>query len=97
MNTRQSENSDLYITSSDAGAGLGLSPMRKLVGCSNCGHEWSQDLPGVSLAEVAQLKAAFDDREVVFQCPNCHADVRVVRWDILDLPDPPEQVAGGAR
>jgi len=98
MNTRQSGDSDLYITPSDSGAWhIGLSPMRKLVGCSNCGHKWIQDLPDVSLAEAAQLKAAFDDREVVFQCPNCKSEVRVVRWDIPDLPDPPEQVPGGAR
>jgi hypothetical protein len=37
------------------------------------------------------LKAAFDDTEVVFQCPYCRSDVRLVKWDILDLPDPPEQ------
>jgi rubredoxin len=69
---------------------------RKLVGCSNCGHEWIQDLPHVPPAEVTQLKAAFDDAEVVFQCPTCGSNVRVVRWDIPDLPDPPEHVPGGA-
>jgi rubredoxin len=65
--------------------------MRKLVGCSNCGHEFIQELPDVSPAEVAQLKAAFNDTAVIFPCPNCHHDVRVVRWDIPDLPDPPSQ------
>jgi rubredoxin len=98
MNTTQSGNSDLYLTPTDSGdRPIGFSPMRKVVDCANCGHEWIQDLPDVSLGEAAQLKAAFDDREVIFQCPNCQSVVRVVRWDIPDLPDPPEQVPGGAQ
>jgi rubredoxin len=97
MNTRLLGNSDLYIRPTGFGAwAMGLLPMQKLVGCSNCGHEWIQDLPDVSPTEVTQLKAAFDDTEVVFPCPKCRSDVRVVRWDIPDLPDPPEQVPGGA-
>jgi rubredoxin len=96
MNTKPLGNPDLFITPSDSGARpIGPSPMRKLVDCSNCGHEWIQDLPDVSLAEAAHLKEAFDDRQVIFQCPNCHSDVRVVRWDIPDLPDPPEHVFRG--
>ena len=67
--------------------------MMKLLGCSNCGHEFVKDLPDVSPTEQAKLKATFDDTEVVFQCPNCQHDVRVVRWDIPDLPDPPVDAA----
>ena len=62
--------------------------MYKLIKCSKCSHRFRQLLPDVTGAQADRLKAAADDRGVMFKCPQCKGKIWLKHWDLPDLPEP---------
>jgi predicted RNA-binding Zn-ribbon protein involved in translation (DUF1610 family) len=63
--------------------------MQRGVQCPDCGRRFAQELPDVTAEEVARLKAAGDDSQVVFPCPQCKKKISVRKSSLLDPPAPP--------
>jgi hypothetical protein len=60
--------------------------MYRMVACDGCNHQFAQLLPDVTVAEGERLKAADEDRRVVFECPKCRREIYLPRWAVPELP-----------